>query len=142
MMTWKTAQDKRIDELEADIDALALAYADIQVDRDKLQTELFNARQENHALAAKLALLDQAWHDSGRWPDTSAEMERIELLFQSDPQQCLAEIRAVAVESGLNAIGAPLTKFKNKEKGFSDGFNYCAELLKQYADKIRQGGAK
>ena len=64
-----------------------------------------------------------------------------DFVEHNKPQQCLREIKAEAIRTGLDALGAPVTKFGNKSDDFVAGFNFCAVLLQQHADKVRQGGA-
>lgn len=61
-------------------------------------------------------------------------------VVKSNPQQCLAAIKAAAIEDCLDSIGAPATRFKNKSDDFTAGFNYCAALAQQQSVGIRKGG--
>lgn len=66
--------------------------------------------------------------------------------LQRNPPEFTAEhlrdVQAEAVQDGLDAIGAPVTKFAKMSDDFVAGFNLCAALLQQHAAKVRQGGAE
>lgn len=77
--------------------------------------------------------------------------ERVEKIFSETTEltfdDCLKlfadeirEVQTEAIQTGLDAIGAPVTKFANKSDDFLSGFTFCAELLRQHAAKVRQGG--
>jgi len=135
---WLDRESKYIDELEsvkADLNALALDYADIQVDRDKLQTELFNTRKDRDALAAHNELLISAISERFTCKEsqpggaiiTDGAPWALQLL-RTTPQQCLAEIRAEAVLQ----FAARLFVKSNKNIDVIDE-------AKQDADEIRAG---
>lgn len=94
--------------------------------------------QERDALVAKLALIDQAWQNAGRWPDTADEVARIGILIQCDPVICLREVQAVAGRAGFIAGCELIIDF------VSDGSNTGAYKFHadEYAAKARQGGAR
>jgi hypothetical protein len=192
---WLDRESKYIDEVEAvkaDLDALALDYADIQVDRDKLQTELFNARQlvqtqaaklnnqlqtllkrdarifeleaERDALALQLKASEENAHQQRDMKAKAREqrdalVSKMVLMHESVSQavnlipagaidiisnlkaaqdmntaQALAEIRA---EAGRAGFVAGFNKWLENQENYK-----IRQFADEYAEQIRQGGAK
>lgn len=111
-----------------------------------VQREIGQAGQNAHeaimahcdALAAKLELIKSEWI-KGNFSTKCISIAALRKVIETTPQQCVAEIKAEAIEASLDAIGAPATKFLFQSNDFAAGFNHCAALLKTQAAKVRQG---
>lgn len=135
-----------LEKLTAERDALAA-----QVETLKQHTSLVlleQARKEkNEALAAFFAYKEFLMHindclsKNGEYAPLS-RVEIVNLITATPQQQHLAEVKAQAVESALDAVGVPCTKFKNHSADFTAGFNFCGAQVQLYADSIRQGEVK
>lgn len=99
----------QLETLTAELDALALDYADIQVDRDKLQTELFNARQLVQTQAAKLNnQLQTLLKRDARIFELEAELNEARRM-ETDLHLALAQmIREVKKHMDQNSVGLNL----------------------------------
>lgn len=131
----------QVEALECRLDPLDSLVSDTMFDNNRLT-------RERNALAAQNELLHSfiesvmANIGAGATLDEVADMLCDWWDTRKTPQQCLLDVQAETIQAGLDAIGAPVTKFAKMSDQFVAGFNFCAALLQQYATKVRQGGAE
>lgn len=97
---------------------------------EKQITEL---EAERDALAAQVHAIKSAWVAIGNWPDTVEDKKLIANAICAASDQCLAEIRAKAVNDFIEFM------YKSAD------CNLCEKSLDvavSYAEKIRQGEVK
>jgi len=83
------------------------------------------------------------YNNTGNEPSLSVfhrALDEAESAVFKEPQQCLAEIRAEAVQCAVSNI-KPI-EMSELSRDFTDGYEYCRALIIQYAEQIRQGGEK
>lgn len=129
----------------------------LEAENTTLTSNLAAAKAERDALAAKVEVLsnqlkiahdcltcadETGYVEDCGFIDREAIAENISLSLSETPEQCLRDVQAEAVQDGLDAIGAPVTKFAKMSDDFVAGFNLCAALLQQHTAKVRQGGEK
>lgn len=108
-------------KLERQLTQVTADYAEIQADRGKLQTELFNTREGRDQMASKAAALDALIVEMQEraalylQPDGEPNANFISYILtmldgpeqraaQAAPVQCLANVRADAIENASNAL--------------------------------------
>lgn len=134
-------------ELQAERDQLAADYAEIQADRDKLQTELFNTRKERDALVVyiekmrfELSACQSVLFQLARAGEvTPAYADDAKKILQSTPVQCLAKLRADAIESV--AADSKLMDLIRSYCG-AHGAMLAFDRISVLANLVRQGGAR
>lgn len=98
-------------------------------------------RQQRDALAAKLQKIADAWMGAGSWPDTVEEKQTIANAINAAPQQCLAEIKAEAIEQAATYLSESIQDVDYKAVIFQDRYAYIStRYMREYAAKIRNTG--
>lgn len=127
---------------------LIMELDETRMERDQLKAErdALAAQNESFKKAIKAIendLIECSYDDeSGYFVGIDSISDACDLANYATPQQCLRDVKDEAIQAGLDALGAPVTKFGNKSDDFVAGFNFCAVLLQQHADKVRKGGAE
>jgi hypothetical protein len=124
------------------VDGLELRIIELIAERN-------TALDQNTKLAAQITLIKH-WHeDCGKWPDTTAEMEKLERLLATTPAACLAQVKAEAGRAGYYngfkdalVIDPPLPPATGTYATV-DVFQYRVEQASryaagEYAERIRQ----
>lgn len=108
---------------------------------DAFEREM-NLKAERDALASKLGQIADAWVAAGCWPDTIEEKQALGAAINRQPDQYMRDVKAEAVQAGWNACVDYLIENSSSDL-FTDGeAEQTKEVGKEYAAKVRQGGAE
>lgn len=116
--------------------ALAKYFQELRDESEKLKVE-------RDALAAYLNTVKSAWISIGNWPDTVDDKKILADAICSTPAQCLAEIKAQAVEDFAKALSnsvqvpnGPITRVDY----YKAAIRHTIQFASNYAESIRKGG--